>query len=104
VYQEGARSNGARCIGSVLSARRDRSVLEERRSAKSPKKRKSKKDRWTAGRPMRRPMMLPYRLPATADDSAHGQIASNHACEAILSWAALEHNSSPRTQCAHTTI
>ena len=48
--------------------------------------------------------MLPYRLPATADDSAHGQIASNHACEAILSWAALEHNSSPRTQCAHTTI
>ena len=50
------------------------------------------------------PMMLPYRLPATADDSAHGQIASNHACEAILSWAALEHNSSPRTQCAHTTI
>ena len=35
---------------------------------------------------MRRPMMLPYRLPATADDSAHGQIASNHACEAILSW------------------
>ena len=38
MYQEGARSNGARCIGSVLSARRDRSVLEERRSAKSPKK------------------------------------------------------------------
>ena len=50
------------------------------------------------------PGMLPYRLPATADDSAHGQIASIHACEAILSWAALEHNSSPRTQCAHTTI
>ena len=51
------------------------------------------------------PVMLPYRLPATADDSAHGQIASNHACEAILSWAALEHNSSPRTQCrAHNDL
>ena len=51
-------------------------------------------------------MMLPYWLPATADDSAHGQIASNHACEAILSWAALEHNSAPAPahNAAHTTI
>ena len=46
--------------------------------------------------------MLPYRLPATADDGAHGQVASNHACEATLSSAALEHNPDPGTQCAHT--
>ena len=48
------------------------------------------------------PAMLPCRLPATADDGAHGQVASNHAYEATLSSAALEHNPGPGTQCAHT--
>ena len=51
------------------------------------------------------PGMLPYRLPATADDSAHGQVASNHACEAVLSLAALEHNSTPpHTMRAHDDL
>ena len=51
------------------------------------------------------PVMLPYRLPATADDSAHGQVASNHACEAVLSLAALEHNSTPpHTMRAHNDL
>ena len=51
------------------------------------------------------PGMLPYRLPATADDSAHGQVASNHACEAVLSLAALEHNSTPpHTMRAHNDL
>ena len=46
--------------------------------------------------------MLPYRLPATADGGAHGQVAPNYACEATPSSAALEHNPGPGTQCAHT--